>query len=174
MAAIAGNSRRYPISDSALQATVSGDFPDMWSLFKDVPWIQTHPAGVRLHQRGTWAPAGRRPQRAVLSSLRLRGLPAQGGGIGPCFTTRQHFSAREGDRPQGEVLLMPYAAPHPCAHPGCRALTHERRCREHRREEWREQARDRPSRWRVWLISNLWFWRYKRSPSRRGIVNAFS
>ena len=33
----------------------------------------------------------------------------------------------------------------PCAHRGFSALTHERRCREHRREEWRDQARDRPS-----------------------------
>jgi 5-methylcytosine-specific restriction enzyme A len=40
---------------------------------------------------------------------------------------------------------MPYAAPHPCAHPGCPKLTHDRRCREHRREEWKEQDRNRPS-----------------------------
>ena len=40
---------------------------------------------------------------------------------------------------------MPYAAPHPCAHPGCRALTHERRCREHQKQERREHDRDRPS-----------------------------
>ena len=40
---------------------------------------------------------------------------------------------------------MPYAPPHPCGHPGCSILTHERRCPQHKREEWREQDRNRPS-----------------------------
>jgi len=40
---------------------------------------------------------------------------------------------------------MPFAAPHPCTHPGCSTLTEGRRCREHRREEWRQQARNRPN-----------------------------
>ena len=40
---------------------------------------------------------------------------------------------------------MPYAAPHPCGHPGCGALTHERHCPEHLREEQRELNRSRPS-----------------------------
>ena len=40
---------------------------------------------------------------------------------------------------------MPYAAPHPCGYPGCPRLTTERRCLEHKRQEWKEQDRNRPS-----------------------------
>ncbi|MBZ5497652.1 MAG: HNH endonuclease [Acidobacteriia bacterium] len=40
---------------------------------------------------------------------------------------------------------MPHAAPHPCGHPGCSALTHGRRCDEHQREERRQLARSRPN-----------------------------
>jgi len=40
---------------------------------------------------------------------------------------------------------MPNAPPHPCNHPGCPTLTHERRCRRHQREERRELALGRPN-----------------------------
>lgn len=40
---------------------------------------------------------------------------------------------------------MPYAAPRPCTYPGCSTLTHGRRCNEHRRQERREHARNRPN-----------------------------
>ena len=40
---------------------------------------------------------------------------------------------------------MPYAPPHPCAHPGCPRLTNKRRCPQHQRQEWKEQDRNRPS-----------------------------
>ena len=40
---------------------------------------------------------------------------------------------------------MPNAPPHPCNHPGCPTLTHERLCQRHQREERRELARSRPN-----------------------------
>ena len=33
---------------------------------------------------------------------------------------------------------MPYKAPHPCAYPGCRELTHERYCEHHKKQTARE------------------------------------
>ena len=40
---------------------------------------------------------------------------------------------------------MPYAAPQLCTYPGCSTLTQGGRCREHRRQERREHARNRPN-----------------------------
>lgn len=41
--------------------------------------------------------------------------------------------------------MSPKAAPHPCSHPGCRALVHERYCPQHRRQQWSEQNARRRS-----------------------------
>lgn len=82
---------------------------------------------------------------AYLSAARTpltQGLSAQVGRIGSHRAASKKSAgrcSRGRDRQSGDreaKVLMPHAAPHPCAYPGCSTLTDGRRCQGHRRQEF--------------------------------------
>ena len=86
-----------------------------------------------------------------MGSLYLQGLPAHGCRIGAHRATRKESAGRcsRGRNRQGGYceaeVLMPFASPHPCNHPGCSALTSTRLCGDHEKERRREESRRRPN-----------------------------